>query len=479
VPGKPLGDTHRLALLDEGLYWDDGQMRGEVYNWGSFAQSRMHAAGVTCADCHDPHSLKLRADGNAVCAQCHAAAKYDVASHTHHRPETPAAACTACHMPTATHMEIDARHDHSLRIPRPDLSATLGVPNACGACHAERGATWAAAAIATWTGRKPASYQRFAEAFAGGAAGAPGARGALLALIEDPAEPAIVRASALGRLARWLTPALVATVVRSLNDPDANVRVAAVAVLSELPPEQRVRYLARLLDDPVRVVRIEAARALAGPGEALLPASSRAAFARALDEYIAAQIYNADRPEGPMNLANLFAARGDVERAIAEYRKALAIDPTFIPAYANLADAYRTRGAEADAEALLREGIARNPEAATLHHALGLSLVRQRRIPASVTALREAARLAPDDARFAYVYAVALHDAGRRRDALATLSAALERHPYDRDLLSALAQFESGENRAAALDYARRLVKLDPESREYLELERRLEAAAR
>jgi len=84
VHGKPLLDTHRPALLEGELYWIDGQMRDEVYNWGSFLQSRMHAAGVTCSDCHDPHSLKLRAPGNAVCAQCHVPAQYDVAAHTHH-----------------------------------------------------------------------------------------------------------------------------------------------------------------------------------------------------------------------------------------------------------------------------------------------------------------------------------------------------------------------------------------------------------
>jgi predicted CXXCH cytochrome family protein len=144
VHGKPPLDTHRLALLDGNLYWNDGQMREEVYNWGSFAQSRMHAQGVTCSDCHDPHSLKLRAPGNAVCAQCHQPAKFDAPSHTHHAAGTPGAACTACHMPTTNYMVVDARHDHSLRVPRPDLSAKLGVPNPCNACHRKETPQWAA-----------------------------------------------------------------------------------------------------------------------------------------------------------------------------------------------------------------------------------------------------------------------------------------------------------------------------------------------
>ena len=179
VHGKPPHDTHRLALLDDSLYWNDGQMRDEVYNWGSFVQSRMHAQGVTCSDCHDPHSLKLRAPGNAVCAQCHLPAKFDTAQHTHHAAGTPGAACAACHMPTTTYMGVDARHDHSLRIPRPDVSAQLGTPNACTNCHAKQTAQWAADAIGKWTGKPPASYQNFAAALRAGSTAAPGrARGA-------------------------------------------------------------------------------------------------------------------------------------------------------------------------------------------------------------------------------------------------------------------------------------------------------------
>ena len=156
VHGKPPLDTHRLALLDDNLYWNDGQMRDEVYNWGSFAQSRMHAQGVTCSDCHDPHSLKLKAPGNAVCAQCHQPAKFDSPAHTHHAAGTPGAACAACHMPTTTYMVVDPRHDHSMRIPRPDLSAKFGMPNACNNCHTKQTAEWAAAAIAEWNGKAAA-----------------------------------------------------------------------------------------------------------------------------------------------------------------------------------------------------------------------------------------------------------------------------------------------------------------------------------
>ena len=390
VHGKPPLDTHRLALLDDNLYWNDGQMRAEVYNWGSFVQSRMFAAGVTCSDCHEPHSQKLRAPGNGVCAQCHQPAKFDNAGHTHHAEGTPGAACAACHMPTTTYMVVDPRHDHSLRIPRPDLSAKLGIPNACNNCHTKKNAQWAAAAVSTWTGKPPASFQNFALALHAGSVGAPGARGALLSVIDDKTQPAIARASAIERLGHLLTPVTTDSVSRALNDPDAVVRLASVEALGGSDAAVRQRFLSRMLDDPVRAVRMEAARTLAGAPEQGLPASQRPAFDKALAEYVAAQVYNADRPEGHMNLGNLYAQRRDVGAAIAEYRKALDIDPTFAAAYANLADLYRAGGSEGEAEKALRQGIARNPREAVLHHTLGLTLIREKRNAEGLRELRVA-----------------------------------------------------------------------------------------
>jgi tetratricopeptide (TPR) repeat protein len=468
--GAPL-DTHRLALLDDDLYWNDGQMRDEVYNWGSFVQSRMYAAGVTCSDCHDPHTLKLRAPGNAVCAQCHHPASYDNPKHTHHPAGTPGASCAACHMPSTTYMVIDTRHDHSMRVPRPDVSARLDTPNACNDCHADKPAQWAADALQAWTGRPPAGFQNFGEALRAGSLGTPGAREALVFLIRDKAQPGIVRASALSRLGLLLDASALDAVAWSLNDPDAQVRLAAVEALANADPPTRLRFLPRMLVDPVRAVRIEAATALAGQAEAGIPAGERAAFAKALDEYVAVQRYHADRPEGRMSLGNLYAARNEPERAIAEYRKALEIDPTFVAAYANLADLYRSLGREKEAETVLHQGLAKLPRAAALHHALGLALARQKRGEEALRELGEAARLDPASPRYTYVWGVALNDAGRRKEALAALGAALDRHPNDRELLLALAQLAAqAGDRAGAADYARRLIALDPENAGYASL---------
>ena len=133
--GLPFLDFYRPALLSPGLYFADGQQRDEVYIWGSFLQSRMYHAGVTCSDCHEPHTQKLRAQGNDLCATCHLPTKYDASVHHHHTGSGPGTHCVDCHMPERAYMVIDLRRDHSIRIPRPDLSASLGTPNACSGCH--------------------------------------------------------------------------------------------------------------------------------------------------------------------------------------------------------------------------------------------------------------------------------------------------------------------------------------------------------
>jgi tetratricopeptide (TPR) repeat protein len=359
-----------------------------------------------------------------------------------------------------------------MRIPRPDVSAKLGIPNACNSCHAKQKPQWAADAIRQWTGKAPASFQNFADALHDGAQGGPNTRGALMALIDDKAQPAIVRASAIDRLGRWLTPATLDALTRSLNDADPIVRLATVEALANADPVLRQRYLPRMLGDAILPVRIEAARGLAGQAEGALSAEDRLRFDKAIAEYIAVQTYNADRPEARMSLGNLYAARADYAAAIAEYKKAIEIDPTFVQAYANLADLYRTRGAEGEADILLRQGLARNPRTAVLHHALGLSLVRQKRLPEALPELRDANKFAPDDARFAYVYAVALINTGKPKDAQAVVDAAISRNPYDRSLNVMLVRFDAANG---SIDGARariqRLRELDPESTDYDKLE--------
>jgi len=475
-PGQPLGDAFRVSLIEPGLYHADGQQRDEVYTYGSFVQSRMNAKGVTCSDCHEPHSARPRAAGNAVCAQCHAAGKYDVPAHTHHAAGSAGAACAACHMPATTYMVVDPRRDHGFRIPRPDRTVALGVPNACNRCHTKETAQWAASALARWFPRPDPGFQTFAEALDAGDHGAPGAQALLIRIAEDRAQPAIARASAVQRLGRYPGADTLAAARNALSDPEPSVRAAAVGALSGADAPARAQWLAPLLGDPVRLVRMDAARTLAGEPEALLPPDARMRFERALDEYVAAQHFNADRPEAHAALGSLHAARGATQDAAAAYGRALEIDPTFVQAALNLADLQRASGRESDAERTLRTTLARVPRSAAAHHALGLSLVRQKRTTEALAELARAAALAPEDARFAYVYGVALRDTSRRAEAIDALRAALARHPYDRDILFALALYERDSGAVArARERARLLRELEPRNRDFARLAAELE----
>ncbi len=464
-PGEPLGDAFRISTLAAGLYYADGQQREEVHDHGSFLQSKMHAHGVTCSDCHEPHSQKLRAPGNAVCATCHAPAVFDAASHHHHKSGSADAACVSCHMPTTTYMIVDPRHDHSIRIPRPDRTVALGVPNACGGCHAKDGAKWAADALARWFPERKPGSQAFAEALAAGNRGAPGAQAALVALAQDRTQPAIARASAIPRLARYPGAKTLPAIAKALEDDDPLVRAAAAQALRDADPAIRARLLPKLLSDPIRTVRMEAARGLVGPPEQRQGADAdRARFERSLNEYLDALRFNADRPEAQSELGSYHVARGNTDAAVGYYREAIALDPNYVPAAVNLADLYRGLGREREAESVLATVIKANPDAAAPRHALGLSLVRQKRSNEALALLGEAARLAPDDSRYAYVHAVALHDAGRRQDAIKVLERALARAPYDREILFALAGYErEAGNIGKAAHRARLLVELEPD----------------
>lgn len=463
VPGRTIGDTHRVALLDSALYFPDGQIRDEVFEHGPFLQSRMHQAGVTCSDCHEPHSLKLRAPGDGVCLTCHQAAKYQATEHHHHEPQSTGARCLECHMPGRSFMVVDHRRDHSLRIPRPDLAAAIGVPDACTGCHRDRKPAWAAAKLREWFGSTPVGLQRYAQVLHDGDIGAAGARQRLLKLAQDESQPAIARASALQRLDRIRGPAEVAALGLLLRDIDPLVRRAAASAHQFLPPAVRVGLLPAL-DDPVLDVRLAAVPLVAEiPAERLQPAQV-AARERAIAEYVTSQRVNAERPESHVNLGLLWAALGRGAETLAAFEEALSLDPRFVPAAVNLADWYRVLGQEREAESVLMRALEASPQAAALHHSLGLLFVRTGLAQKALRELQRAADLAPATARYAYVYAVALEGVGRRRDAIRVLSSTLTRAPNERDALWALATWQLADgDRAAAAATAGRLALLEPD----------------
>jgi len=484
---RPFLDHFAPAMLREGLYHANGQIQDEVYVYGSFLQSRMYRAGVRCSDCHDPHSLAFWAPGNALCARCHGehpdrrfpglvAKRYDTPEHHFHPANSPSASCVGCHMPVRTYMVVDPRHDHSFRIPRPDLSARFGTPNTCNDCHPDRSAEWAAETVATWYGPDRRQEPRFDEAFAAGRRGAPDAGPALAALAADAGQPGIVRATAL-ELLRAQGPEAVPILITATRDSDPLVRAAAVGGLEPLPPEPRLEAAAPLLGDPLRLVRVAAARVLASLPAERLPPRQRRALEAAIAEYEQAQLVQADMPSANLNLGVLHAAMGDRDLAERSYLQALRLDPGFLPARANLAHLYNQMGRNEDAERVLREGIARVPEGAgELHYSLGLLLAEEERLAEAAEELRAAVVQLPGRARVRYNHGLALQRLGRHAEAEAALLAAHQLGTHDPSIANALAILYAQQQRwEKALPFAEELVELAPEAPGPRQLLRRIQ----
>jgi predicted CXXCH cytochrome family protein len=462
-PGESLEQTYRVASLDEGLYYADGQNLDEVYEYGSFLQSRMFAVGVTCSNCHDPHSGRLRADGNSVCAQCHQASHYDTPTHHFHAVGSDAAKCVSCHMVQRTYMVIHGRRDHSFRVPRPDLSEKVEAPNACTGCHAKRDAHWAAQAIVHWYGPERHRGPRYAEAIHAGRNSLPGAEQALTTIAMDASIPPIARATAVSLLPQYLSPNSLPAIIESAKDADPLVRRAAMEAMTSLDPQTRVPIAFRLLEDPVRSVRLEALGSVLDSPPGALSVDQQQALDAAIAEYRQVQTFNADRADARVNLGMLEMRLGKPQAAQQAYEAAIRLQPSFAPSYVNLADLFRSQGEEAKAEQALRAGLQVDAHIAELHEALGLALVRQKRLREAANELARAAQLRPDVPRYAYVHAIALNELGDVRGAIKVLGKAHERHPGERQIVMALVEYNArAGDRAAAIRWAKKLVELSP-----------------
>jgi predicted CXXCH cytochrome family protein len=311
----------------------------------------MFHADVTCSDCHEPHSLALRADGNNVCLQCHSPQKYDSLKHHFHKVGAAGARSVECHMPTGTYMVVDMRRDHSIRIPRPDQILKLGTPNACNQCHFDKSAQWASDALSKWYVHQPDGFKRFAEALHAGEESGPGAQHTLDGLAVDSSQLAIARATAWSLLAGYAPAPADSSSDSRIVDDSALVRRAASQSLSESNMDESAVALASLLQDPVRAVRIETANVLAGAPPNTLPGDLATAFEHATDEYIAAQETNADRPEALLSLGTLFARQGKFDHAEAEIKSALAQTHRLHRPRLTLPILYRALGREVEGRA--------------------------------------------------------------------------------------------------------------------------------
>ncbi|MCR9088093.1 MAG: hypothetical protein NXH97_15265 [Rhodobacteraceae bacterium] len=371
VPGTPFHDSYRLATLRPGLYHADGQILEEVYVTGSFLQSKMYAAGVTCTDCHDAHSATRIAEGTGICTSCHApvgderfpqaAGLYDDPSHHFHPMGSEGAQCRNCHMIEQVYMGNDGRRDHSFRIPRPDLATETGAPDTCTACHTDRDAAWAAAEIAERFGPPASSPPHYGRILAAARARPGVETAALAALARDPDRPGIVRATALDQIAETTSPALADTLADLLADPDPLVRAAAAPVQRGAAPADRTARLMPLVSDPVRAVRIAAARQMLDAPLGQANQAEIEALRVAYGEWQDSLQAKADFPEAHMAIGGGALVMRNMDAATAAFAEAVRLDPQQVQAWSMLVRIAAALGDEATARARLSEAQAANP----------------------------------------------------------------------------------------------------------------------
>ncbi len=472
-PGGKFLDHYVPELLGNIFYYPDGQILDEDYEYGSFLQSRMYHEKVRCTNCHDAHTTRVKFPDNRLCGQCHLPTQYDAPSHHHHPDATkPGTRCVECHMPTTPYMVVDPRLDHSIRIPRPDLTVSLGIPNACSGCHSDaaKGETpqWAEGHVEKWYGKRKVP-PHFAHAFDAARKGEPVGEELLAAVASRPETRPIVRASAIALLAGYESPAARSAALDGLKDQDDLVRWASVRALEHLPADQLPGHLAPLLRDPLRAVRTEAARILVGVPRYRLNREDHQALDAAVAEYMAGLESLSDQPSSHLQMGLVYGDLGEFSKAENAYKTALGIDPEFYLASVNLAMLFGQENKKEAAEQQFRkaieqirgqlavfEGLAAKAKAkgvpagaasqrmlnlvieerrehlADAHYSLGLLLAEnEKRFEEAAERLAAAAKLAPSRARIRYNLAQVLHKLGRSKEAVSIAEELVRLHPDD------------------------------------------------
>ena len=461
-------------LTAQPLYHSDGQILDEVYEYGSFTQSRMYEKGVMCSDCHDSHSARTKEPDNRLCLQCHRPDIYDTPRHHFHKMdpgsgdqklinrgepeyvEGTGAQCVNCHMAGRYYMGNDYRRDHSFRIPRPDLTAMTGVPNACNDCHKDKSTAWSQSYILKRYGERTRPH--YGETFAAAEAGDRSVIPDLILYSENELFPLMVRATAVRFLGRLNTPESNSAVERALTDPASLVRHTAVMSYNPSDIASYENLMLPLLNDPVKGIRAEAAIRLSEVREDQLSPAARKARRAALDEYAGINLYNADFPGGLFNLGIMYANAGDFTKAEAAYREALGVDDQFYMAKVNLATVCAQQGKTGEAEKLLRELIRDHPELHELNSSLAMLLAEQGRYEESREYFLKASKFMPEQTRILYNLGLLENTLGNTTTAEEYLLKALNRDPGNYDYIYAMATFclEHGM-KDKAMKYARQL----------------------
>ncbi len=446
-PNAAFLDQFVPSLLTPTMYHADGQVKEEVYVYGSFLQSKMYTAGVNCLDCHDKHTMKIKVQGNGLCLQCHNSEVYQKQSHIRHDLNSSAGQCVSCHMPQTTFMGVDARRDHSFKVPQPELSTKFETPNVCNSCHTSQSSSWSADIInKRREGIAPPKSipDDFVALMHNGTL--PIAQH--FALIDNNKLSIIERASAI---------AMLPYSVEQLSDDDIKgwvhsehelIRLAVAGIGNLLPIPERLKSYQTLLDDRFKAVRLGAANHLL---DARL--NYQASFKKALALLLMSNEVSMWRGESALNQSMVYLRIGRIQEALNSLQHGIEVDPYYVPNYVNLADVYRQAALAKDEELTLNAGLKANPSSAVLYYARGMYLIRSQRKLDSIEAFRKAVKLAPDNVQYIYVYFLALDSLGQTDKALRELKEALSRYRYDPQLRQLGINFAQKMDDAKALDY--------------------------
>ncbi|NVK24177.1 MAG: hypothetical protein HWE10_04555, partial [Gammaproteobacteria bacterium] len=427
-PNQHIMDQFTPSLLAPPLYHADGQIKEEVYVYGSFLQSKMYDEGVTCIDCHDAHSMKVKSQTNGLCLQCHSAQTYQQEQHIRHPLDSAGAQCVNCHMPETTYMGVDARRDHSFRIPRPDLSIKYDTPNACINCHQDQSNTWAANALTQWHGQpEPVdkSQQHFMQLMHNRTLPLE----QHLALINDEDMPEIKRASALAMLPYSTNMLTEYVVSKWITSEYPLIRLAVAQVGNLLADEDLLKSYKTLLDDKYKAVRVAAANQMVAIG--LEDSSS---FNKAFKELLASNENTSWRGEGLFNQSLVDLAAQQEQAAIYKLEQSIKLDPYFVSSYVNLADIYRRLQLLDKEAAVYNKALNKVTKSAELHYAYGMFLIRSNDKPASIEQFKLAMKFDSENPQYAYLYFLALDAVGKTQLALVQLKQVFNKYNKDSNL---------------------------------------------
>ncbi|MDP5132498.1 MAG: hypothetical protein NWQ54_16585 [Paraglaciecola sp.] len=436
-------DKYRIEWVREPLYHQNGLIKEEVFVLGSFLQSKMYQAGVTCSNCHNAHSGKVKIEGNGLCLQCHQASTFNSPDHHRHEQGSEGSMCINCHMPDKVYMGVDGRRDHSFSIPTFQFSSDPEEPNACLACHEKEDAFWVAEAKNKWQKAKVKDWDRVHKLIVSGDAKVDQAIKTYLEKgYTQGGDSAIRKASMLLESSKQPSQASVELTIKQLSNSDSLIRRGAVEALEVLHPADRWQVLKNSLGESNPIVRFSIARVLVD-ALPIMTQQERLILKDLLVEYRYMLGLNADSPITQMNLASLEFNLGNLKSAEQGYLNAIEIERSYIPSFLQIADFYRQVKRDEEGRQYLQEALtidANNPD---VNHSLGLFYIRQKDYQKALVYLRNAYESPESQFIHAYVYAIALDNQMHTNTAINVLKTSLSRWPANKELSQLLASYEN------------------------------------